>query len=111
MNVYVDGKNHPVFTRLCGPIPKCDAGVALDPPRETQTSSKTRPVVRLVRRSTRGIEDEDNGPAPGYKALLDAIRYSGLIQDDSRKAIDLQVSQEKVRKGEVGTLIEITYPD
>jgi hypothetical protein len=45
------------------------------------------------------------------KALIDGLRYAGLIHNDREEDITLEVSQEKVRHfKEEETIIQITYP-
>lgn len=50
--------------------------------------------------------DDDNSRG-GAKGLLDAVRRNGLIRDDSVAAIDTEYRQEKCKKGEEKTVIEI----
>jgi len=39
---------------------------------------------------------------------LDALRYAGIILDDTEAEITYEISQEKVKKGEEKTIIEVT---
>lgn len=55
--------------------------------------------------------DADN-LAGGSKCLVDEIRYSGLIPDDTPEAIELQVQQVKVKHyAEERTELTLTYPE
>lgn len=63
-------------------------------------------VVRIERRGIR-LLDKDNLMG-GTKAIVDALRYAGLIPDDNPEAIDLIITQKKVKKKDTGTLIELT---
>lgn len=64
-------------------------------------------AVRITRYGSRFL-DADNCNS-SVKFVCDALRYSGLIPDDNPEAIELQVSQRKIKKALRGTLIEITY--
>lgn len=50
--------------------------------------------------------DADNF-AGGCKPLIDQVRYAGLIPDDSPDKVEITFTQEKVKKGQEGTLIEL----
>lgn len=110
MNVYADGKVNPVFARLCEPLAQPAGPNALDGVAQGETARETRPTVRYIRRAVRQIPDFVNFVG-GAKQIEDRLVEAGLIAGDSEKEIKSIFSQEKVSKGEVGTLIEITYPD
>lgn len=60
--------------------------------------------IRITARRVR-LQDPDNGI---HKFIIDALRYNGIIKDDTTKDITLEVRQEKVsQKIKQGTLIEI----
>ena len=88
----------PVAQRANGPKP---LGAAKAKARGT-----TRVKVGIVRRGI-ALLDVDNLYG-GVKALLDALRYEGVIADDNAKSIELEVRQEKVKRAQMGTLITIT---
>ena len=76
--------------------------------REAQSSART--IVSIVRASTRSL-DQDN-LVGSVKSLLDCLRLARLIRDDTTEAIELHVSQVKVKtRKEQGTLVQIEYPD
>lgn len=63
-------------------------------------------LVVVITRCSTGTLDRDNLWG-GVKALVDALRYSGRIPDDSEQHIELFVFQRKVRRRQQGTMIEI----
>lgn len=71
-------------------------------------TKRTRVIITSLR--TR-ILDKDNAYS-GAKSLLDSIKKSGLINDDSEKEIDYEVKQIKVahRKDEK-TVVDVDYGD
>ncbi len=73
---------------------------------EEKAGSPKRIKVCICRKGTR-LLDIDN-LAGGTKALLDALRYEGAIQDDDPGSIDFEVRQEKVKRADIGTEITIT---
>ena len=73
---------------------------------QAQEGSPRRLSVRFVRRGTR-LLDCDN-LAGGCKAILDALRYEGVIINDDPGSIVLAFEQVKVPKAETGTEIYIT---
>jgi hypothetical protein len=76
-----------------------------------KTRGGTRPHVSIVRCSTRKLEKYDN-LAGSCKALLDCLRYSGLIADDTEEAITCDISQEKVvSRKDHKTKLVIEYED
>lgn len=92
-------------SRLPHPLPQCDAGEdPLGTPKAKETGSG-RITVRIERRGAK-LLDLDN-LFGSCKYLCDALRYSGLIPADDPEAIDLIVTQKKVKKGERGTMVEI----
>jgi len=74
-----------------------------------EKGGRARVAVCVTRRSTRSL-DPDN-LVGSVKALLDCLRYAGIIGDDSSEEIELTVLQENVKtRKEAETLIEIEYP-
>lgn len=87
-----------------------DAGEKILRSDAPKSGSAPRITVKFVRYGTR-LLDVDNF-AGGCKGLLDACRYENLIPGDDPTLINLEFSQVKVRKADVGTEILITYePD
>ena len=68
-----------------------------------------RITVIITRCGTR-LLDVDNG-AGGCKALLDAIRYEGLIPNDDPDTIRFIFRQRKVARKDIGTEVVIVAPD
>lgn len=66
--------------------------------------SKNRSLVCIESHRAR-LCDPDN---LYVKALVDAIRYAGLITDDSPEHIDLTVRQFKCKRADEKTVIQIT---
>ena len=63
-----------------------------------------RVLIRITSRRRRLI-DPDNVSA---KAVIDCLRYAGILADDTAEHVSLETRQEKVGKGErEETLIEI----
>jgi len=77
----------------------------LDTPQLGKEKGQERIILRIVRKAPR-LLDADNF-AGGCKPLIDQVRYAGLIPDDSPDKVEIVFVQEKVKKGEEGTLIEI----
>lgn len=73
--------------------------------QETGDSSPARVAVIITRCST-GRLDRDNLWA-ATKAVGDALRYAGYITGDTESDIELIAFQKKVKRADVGTLIEI----
>lgn len=80
--------------------------LATDGNEESRTAGIT---VRITRYGSK-LLDPDN-LCGGVKPLLDAIRYEGLIPDDSPDQIALIVRQKKTKPNLTGTLIEIEFHD
>lgn len=72
---------------------------------EASRQGPERIIVRIERRGVR-LLDKDN--LAGCKGTIDALRYAGLIPDDDPEAIELILTQKKVKKQDVGTLIQLT---
>lgn len=96
-----------------------DAGLPRNQPKPQQRAKQvgnevpaqkggSRPVVIVTRCST-GSLDRDNLGASA-KAIVDALRHHGYIAGDRECDIDLITLQRKVKRGEIGTLIEILHP-
>lgn len=62
--------------------------------------------VRIERFGVR-LLDKDNLYG-GTKSVIDALRYAKLIPEDDPEAIELIITQRKVKKADVGTLIQLT---
>lgn len=74
-------------------------------PKEDGRKEKSQGRSRVVIESRRSrLCDPDN---LYVKAILDAIRYAGLIADDSPEHIELTVKQTKVPKDEEMTVVTI----
>jgi hypothetical protein len=94
-----------VVGRISHSISQCPARAALDTPQLGKEKGQERIILRIVRKAPR-LLDADNF-AGGCKPLIDQVRYAGLIPDDSPDKVEIVFVQEKVKKGEEGTLIEI----
>lgn len=94
-----------VVGRISHSISQRPTRAALDNPQFGKEKGQERIVLRIVRKSPR-LLDADNF-AGGCKPLIDQVRYAGLIPDDSPDKVEIVFVQEKVKKGEEGTLIEI----
>lgn len=66
-----------------------------------------RITVRITRFGTK-LLDADN-LAGGTKFLVDALRYQKVIPEDNPQVIRLIVGQRKVKRADIGTLVEISY--
>jgi hypothetical protein len=93
----------PAFARLNNPRPanpvqdskpKSPVLDAAPRPDARKEGGATRVKVRIISYRRR-LLDIDN-LAGGAKFIIDALRYDGLIRDDSPDAIELSVSQVKV---------------
>ena len=94
-----------VAPRLSHAIPQRDAGEdSLGTPKAKETGSG-RITVRIERRGAK-LLDLDNLYG-STKYLCDALRYAGIIPADDPEAIDLIVTQKKVKKEFRGTMVEI----
>ena len=86
--------------------PKCNAKQTLEPLPQAKKGSKNRTHIRIARYSCRPL-DCDNY-AGGCKALIDELRYAGIIQDDDPETIQVEFIQFKVpHKTEERTEIEV----
>lgn len=71
---------------------------------ERKKAVPRRRILRITSFRTRLLDTDNLCP----KYFIDALRMSGIIDDDTPKHIDLQVRQEKVRhRAEEKTTIEI----
>jgi Holliday junction resolvase RusA-like endonuclease len=71
--------------------------------------SESRVVVRITRKACRLLDFDNMGGS--VKALLDCLRYAGIIANDDPATIRGEVAQERVRrKGEQGVLVEVSWP-
>lgn len=102
-------KANSVAPRIPNSEPEQPVREALVNVNETSADGPRRAVVSFTLYRTR-LLDYDNA-AGSIKAICDALRYCGAIEDDSPDKIQVNISQKKVshRKDE-GTLIEVTYP-
>lgn len=96
---------HLVVGRISHAITKPAVRPTLDSHRQREEKGQERIVLRITRRSPR-LLDADNF-AGGCKPVIDQVRYAGLIPDDSPEKVEIRFTQEKCKKGEEGTLIEI----
>ena len=72
--------------------------------------SKERPRVIITSYRTR-LLDKDNAYS-GAKYLLDSVKHSGFVHDDSEKEINYEVIQIKVaHRKEEHTTVDIIYAD
>jgi hypothetical protein len=91
------------------PEPQRDKTPALDKTTEGEAQSLGRVVVRFTQYRVQLLDDDNL--AGSIKDLLDGVKHSHLIRDDSSKEIDLQVNQIKVQHhSDERTEIEITWP-
>ena len=66
-----------------------------------------RRVLRIISYRTRTCDTDNLCP----KWIVDALRYSKLIEDDTPEHIELQIRQEKVaHRTEEKTILEIEIP-
>lgn len=72
---------------------------------QDEAAGTGRRLVRIERLASRKL-DKDNLYG-GAKFVCDALRHHKLIRDDDPDSIELVVTQRKVRRKEVGTLIII----
>ena len=102
-------QNPPVVTRLRDPKPQLDARPQpLDPDQDEKGSpprTSGRVKVTIIRHGI-ALLDFDNG-AGGCKALVDALRYEGLIVNDDPGSIEFVFTQRKVSRKNKGTEIII----
>lgn len=93
-------------TRVSNSFPKRPTSLPLEKSARNEERRGKRLLLRITRHACR-VLDFDNG-AGGCKALVDQLRYAGLIPDDNPEAIDFRFAQVKVKmRKEQGTLIEI----
>lgn len=97
--------NKPVAARLSHAVLKPVARPTLDRAEHREEKGQERITLRITRRAAR-LLDADNF-AGGCKPLIDQVRYAGLIPDDSPDKVEITFTQQKVKKGQEGMLIEI----
>lgn len=86
------------------PEPKRDP-IRSNHPKQNRREEKSAGRSRVIIESHRArLCDADN---LYVKALLDAIRYAGLIADDSPAHIELIVRQSKVKQAQEKTVVTI----
>lgn len=84
--------------------------VPLGGPYAVEEGGAGRVSVGIVQYRRRLLDDD--AAVGGSKGLLDALCYSGAIQDDAKKFIRLQVRQVKVKtEEEEGTAVILDYPE
>ena len=99
-------KPTPVAPAVSNAVPKYHVGPEPLDSHKAEERSHGRLEVRFERRSTR-LLDKDNLYG-GVKHCCDALRYAGLIKEDSPESIELIVTQTKVpTRKDCGTIIEI----
>lgn len=94
-----------VAGRLPDPEPQSNAGEESLVADANEEGSSPRIVVCITRCGTR-LLDKDNLYG-GAKPICDALRYQKLIPEDDPESIHLIVQQRKVKRADVGTIIEI----
>lgn len=99
----------PVRSETPSPVPEC---VVFDEPvgaAQGETQNPARYILRIQSLRVR-LCDPDN-LVGGTKYYCDALRYLGILPDDSEKVLSLHVSQTKVKtKAEETTFIEVIPP-
>lgn len=110
MIVYRNGQADVVASGVHDSQPEPPRPSPLDGVAPGKAKGETRPHVRYTRCSTRTLDDFIN-LAGGTKQIEDRVVEAGLIPGDSEKQITSTFTQKKVSKKDVGTLIEIEYPD
>jgi|SRR6478735_2268556 len=95
----------PVVAGISYPLAERDAGENPLGQNEAQEGGGNRIVVRIERRGAK-LLDKDNLYG-SVKYLCDALRYAKIIPDDDPEAIDLIVTQKRVKRPYRGTLVEI----
>lgn len=98
-------KDQPKVARLSHALAQQNPRPALVRDSQGKTKSTERITLRITRRSAR-LLDADNF-AGGCKPLIDQIRYAGLIPDDSPDKVEITFIQEKVKKAEEETIVEL----
>lgn len=98
-------KTEDIFEGLPHTLNKQDAWVESLRFDGAEKENPARIIVRIERWGIR-LLDPDN-LVGGVKGTVDALRYAGLIPQDDPTAIQLIVTQKKVKKKDVGTLIEL----
>ncbi len=97
----------PVASGLPDPILEHDVGPESLDADENEKTGSGRVEVRFERRGTK-LLDKDNLYG-GVKWACDALRYAGLIKEDTAESIELIVTQTRVKtRKECGTLITLT---
>ena len=94
--------------RLPDPKLKHHARPALEQAAPAQSRGKGRVVLCITRRGSR-LLDVDN-MAGGCKPIVDQLRYAGLIPNDDQASVEIIFRQEKAKKGEEMTVVEISQP-
>lgn len=87
------------------PSPKLEPIVCHEPVEEAKGKKVDSGRVRIRVTSFRTRLCDPDNLCPKY--FIDCLRYSGLIQNDTPDLITLEVSQEKVKKNQERTEIEI----
>lgn len=99
----------PLFKGISHSESKSVVPEALERNDEGKGNCGSRVVVSIKRRSTH-LLDRDNLWG-SCTVLINRLRACHLIPNDDEIAIDLRVTQEKVKtRKECGTFVEIIYP-
>ncbi len=101
--------HHPLDAGLHDTQPKRRHRPALVGVDKGKTQGQGCFEVRITRYGGR-LLDEDNFHG-GCKALIDELRYAGLIPDDNPASISLRYEQRVVGRSEWGTLVQIKKKD
>lgn len=96
----------PVASGVSHAQPQHDAREEPLAPDQDEASGGPRIAVCITRLGTK-LLDKDNLYG-GAKPICDALRYQKLIPEDDPESIHLIVQQRKVKRAEIGTIIEIT---
>jgi hypothetical protein len=89
-----------------------DSKPALDRDAPQEKGVSRRFVVRIERRACRLLDTADNLKG-SCKALIDQLRYAGLIPDDGPESpVEIEITQTKAtKKAAQGTWVAVTEID
>lgn len=91
--------------KLSRAVPKSIVRLESEVPDEREKENSGRCSVRIVSCRTRLLDPDNLCP----KFFIDALRYEGIIRDDSAKYISLTIEQRKVKSHcDECTIIEVT---
>jgi hypothetical protein len=106
-------KTYDMAPRIFDPKPKRPGSEGMASKARREAESRPRIIVSIERRTPprRKIRDRDN-LVGGTKPFTDVLKLAWIIESDDEETIELQVNQTLTRDPkEVGTLVEITWPD